>query len=61
MALTEYSFEIVARNWLSKFLKDNAAEYLPERRRMMQHWADYLGGLATGADVIPLRANAAAR
>ena len=39
----------------------NAAEYLPERRRMMQHWADYLGGLAGGADVIPLRANTAAR
>ena len=34
----------------------NAAEYLPERRRMMQHWADYLGGLAAGAEVIPLRA-----
>jgi len=34
----------------------NAAEYLPERRRMMQHWADYLGGLAAGADVIPMRA-----
>lgn len=34
----------------------NAAEYLPERRRMMQHWADYLGGLAAGADVITLRA-----
>jgi len=34
----------------------NAAEYLPERRRMMQHWADYLGGLAKGAEVIPLRA-----
>ncbi len=61
VALTEYSFEIVARDWLSKFSKDNAAEYLPERRRMMQHWADYLGGLAAGADVIPLRANAAAR
>jgi len=34
----------------------NAAEYLPERKRMMQHWADYLGGLASGADVIALRA-----
>lgn len=27
----------------------NAAEYLPERRRMMQHWADYLDGLKSGA------------
>jgi len=34
----------------------NAAEYLPERRRMMQHWADYLDKLKAGADVIPLRA-----
>ena len=33
----------------------NYAEYLPERKRMMQSWADYLGGLAKGADVIPLR------
>ena len=37
----------------------NAAEYLPERRRMMQHWADYLGGLAAGADVITLSNKAA--
>jgi integrase len=32
----------------------NAAEYLPERRRMMQHWADYLEGLAKGAEVIAM-------
>jgi integrase len=32
----------------------NAAEYLPERRRMMQHWADYLDGLKAGANVIPM-------
>lgn len=38
----------------------NAAEYLPERRRMMQHWADYLDGLKVGAEVIPLRTNSAA-
>jgi integrase len=25
----------------------NYAEYLPERRKMMQHWADYLDGLTT--------------
>lgn len=36
----------------------NAAEYLPERRRMMQHWADYLDGLKAGADVIPIHKNA---
>ena len=26
----------------------NHAEHLPERRRMMQAWADYLNGLKTG-------------
>ena len=37
----------------------NYAEYLPERKRMMQSWADYLDGLAKGADVIPLRGRVA--
>lgn len=32
----------------------NFAEHLPERRKMMQAWADYLDGLKTSADVIPL-------
>lgn len=32
----------------------NYAEYLPERRKMMQAWADYLGGLKTGADVVAI-------
>ncbi len=32
----------------------NAAEYLPERRKMMQHWADYLDGLKAGADVVAI-------
>ena len=32
----------------------NYAEHLPERRRMMQAWADYLDGLKAGAEVIPL-------
>lgn len=36
----------------------NFAEYLPERRKMMQEWADYLDKLKAGADVIPLRGNA---
>ena len=37
----------------------NRAEYLAERRRMMQAWADYLDGLiATGATVMPFRASA---
>jgi integrase len=37
----------------------NYAEYLLERRRMMQHWADYLDGLKTGADVITLHGHGA--
>jgi integrase len=32
----------------------NYAEYLPERKKMMQAWADYLDGLAAGAEVIPI-------
>lgn len=32
----------------------NYAEYLPERRKMMQSWADYLDGLKNGAAVIPI-------
>ena len=31
------------------------AEHLPQRRKMMQAWADYLDALKQGADVIPLR------
>lgn len=33
----------------------NFAEHLPERRKMMQAWADYLDGLKASADVIPFR------
>ena len=33
----------------------NYAEHLPVRRQMMQAWADYLDGLKTGADVVPLK------
>ena len=36
----------------------NRAEFLGERRRMMQAWADYLDGLRKGGEVIPLRARA---
>jgi integrase len=32
----------------------NFAEHLPERRKMMQAWADYLDALKAGAAVIPL-------
>lgn len=34
----------------------NHAQHLPERRKMMQAWADYLDGLRTGAKVVPIRA-----
>ncbi|MBF6648957.1 integrase arm-type DNA-binding domain-containing protein [Methylobacter sp. BlB1] len=36
----------------------NRAQHLPERRKMMQAWADYLDSLKAGADVIPFRKNA---
>ena len=32
----------------------NHAEYMPERRKMMQAWADYLDGLRRRADVVPI-------
>jgi integrase len=32
----------------------NRAEYLPERKRMMQYWGDYLDKMKAGADVIPI-------
>lgn len=33
----------------------NRTAHLPERRKMMQRWADYLDKLKNGADVIPMR------
>jgi integrase len=36
----------------------NYAEHLPERRKMMQAWADYLDGLKQGADVVPINRKA---
>ena len=33
----------------------NRAQHLPERRRMMQAWADYLDGLRAGGVVVPIR------
>jgi integrase len=33
----------------------NFAEHLPERRRMMQAWADYLDGLRSGAKVTAIK------
>jgi integrase len=34
----------------------NSAEHLPLRRKMMQHWSDYLDGLKAGGKVVPIRA-----
>lgn len=36
----------------------NYAEHLPERRKMMQAWANYLDGLRAGATVLPIRKKA---
>jgi integrase len=37
----------------------NRTKFLPARKAMMQLWADYLGKLKAGAEVIPLHGNAA--
>lgn len=37
----------------------NRAQYLPERRRMMQHWADFLDGVAAGGQVLSFKKGAA--
>ena len=36
----------------------NRAEYLPERQKMMQHWADMVDAYARDADVIPIKRHA---
>ncbi len=33
----------------------NRAQYLDERRRLMQSWADYLDGLKSGGNIIPFK------
>lgn len=33
----------------------NRTAHLPERRKMMQAWADYLDGLRVGANVVPIK------
>ena len=37
----------------------NRAEYLPERKHMMQHWASYLELIEAGAKIIPMHGGAA--
>ncbi len=34
----------------------NYAEFMPERKKMMQAWANYLEGIKSGAKIIPIRA-----
>ena len=36
----------------------NQAQYLDERRRMMQAWSDYLDGLRAGGNVVPIKRSA---
>ena len=36
----------------------NRTKFLPERRKMMQAWADYLDALRKGADVVPIKRGA---
>ncbi len=36
----------------------NRTSHLPERKKMMQTWADYLDGLKAGAKVIPIKKKA---
>ncbi len=34
----------------------NYAEFMPDRKKMMQAWADYLDAIKAGAKIIPIRA-----
>ena len=62
MASTLLNEQGFNRDWIERQLahseRDNIraaynyAEYLPERKRMMQHWADYLDSLREGGKVI---------
>lgn len=68
MASTRLNEMHFNRDWIERQLahteKDgvraayNYAEYLPEREKMMQAWADYLDGLKAGAEIIPFRRTA---
>jgi hypothetical protein len=37
----------------------NRTEFLEQRRKMLQTWADYLDKLRTGAEIIPIKRNRA--
>jgi len=58
-----YPSDVIERQLAHKernAIKDayNRAQHLPERRTMMQAWADYLDSLRDGASVIPIRRKA---
>jgi hypothetical protein len=36
-------------------LSDEKGLYLPERRKLMQWWGDYLDGAKAGAEVVPFK------
>ena len=36
----------------------NHADYMTDRAKMMQHWADFIGGLRDGAKVLPFKKSA---
>jgi len=36
----------------------NHADYMTDRTKMMQHWADFIGGLKDGAKVLPFKKSA---
>ena len=48
--------QLAHKEWNTVRASYNRAEYLHERREMMQQWGDYIDALAAGANVIPLRA-----
>lgn len=37
----------------------NRADYKTDRAKMMQHWADFIGGLEAGGKVLPFKKSAA--
>jgi hypothetical protein len=36
----------------------NRTEYLPERRKMMQQWADMIDAVSKGGKVVPIKRRA---
>ena len=53
--------EVVIEAQLAHAVKDslgrayNRSEFLEQRRKMLQTWADYLDRLRTGAEIIPIK------